>query len=73
MHGVGNQRTRQTVKRAVFLGRSLRGQHAVLLFKRDAVRYREGKFALRSLHIDFAGLHGNLYACRHWNWFVSYT
>ncbi len=73
MHGVGNQRARKAVKSTVLFGRAQGGQHAVFLFKGDAMRDREGKFALRPLHVDFAGLHGDLYARWHWNWFASDT
>jgi len=53
------------MKCAVLFRRALGGQHAVFLLKRDAVRDREGKFALRPLHVDLVRLHGDLYACWH--------
>src|SRR6266566_382790 len=68
---IGNQRAREAVKGAVLFGRTKGGEHAVLLFKADPLRDREGELALRPLHVDFAGLHGDLNACRHWNWFAS--
>src|SRR2546421_7141550 len=71
VNGVGNQRAREAMKGAVLFGRAKGSQHAILLFKGDALRDREGELALRPLHVDFAGLHGDLYACRHWNWFAS--
>ena len=73
MNRVGNQRAREAMKGAVLFGRAKGSQHAILLFKGDALRDREGELALRPLHVDFAGLHGDLYACRHWNWFASDT
>src|SRR5229473_373054 len=72
-HGVGDQRAREAVKSAVLFRRAKSGQHAVLLFKGDALRDREGELALRPLHVDFAGLQGDLYARWHWNWFASDT
>ncbi len=61
------------VQRAVLFRGAQRVEHAILLFKGDAVRQRHREFALRPLHVDLAGLQRDLHAGWDWNWFAPDT
>ena len=71
MNGIGNQRARQTMHGAMIVGGALHVQHAILLFKGDAVRNRYRHLALGSLHINLVRGDGDFYAGGQWNWFIS--
>ncbi len=71
LHGIGDQRARQPVHRAVLVIGAFHVQHAILLFKGDAKRNRQAHFALGALHINLVRDYGDFYAGGQWNWFVS--
>src|SRR5947208_12897621 len=71
MNRIGNQSASETVDRAKFFRIAFDVQHAILLFEGNAVRHRNGHFALGALYIDFACGYGDFYARGQWNWLVS--
>ncbi len=70
VHGVSDQRARQSMQRAVLLCRTCRSQDAVFVFKRDPRRQGERQFPLRPLNIDASALQRHLHTRWHWNWFA---
>src|SRR5580700_749813 len=73
VNGVGDQGARKTVKRAVIFGVAMRREHAIFLFKGDAVRQRNSELALGALHVNLAALESDFHACGNWYWFASDT
>src|SRR5579859_3377278 len=73
LHGVGDKRAGQPVQRAMVLGFTRGGKHAVFLLELDAVRHRDNEFAFRPLHVHLAALQRDFHALRHGNWFASDT
>src|SRR5580704_690848 len=69
--GVGNQRARKAVQRALIVRRTLRIENAVLLLEADAGRQRHIELALRALNFHFVGLDVDLHARGHRDDFVS--
>src|SRR5579862_7479486 len=73
VNGVGHQSASQPVNGAVLIGSALDVQHAILLFEGNAAGNGNAQLALGTLHFHFFRAEGDLYARRHWNWFVSDT
>src|SRR5262249_42663583 len=73
IHRIGNQSAGQTMQRAMLIRSPFDVEHAILLFKGNAVRDVHAQLALGPLYIDPVRSQGNLYTRRHWNWFVSDT
>ncbi len=69
--GIGHQRARQAVQRAMFVTGALGGEHAVLLLEVNSARQRDVHLALGSLHFDGVVLDRYLHPGRYRDQFVS--
>src|ERR1700722_6590940 len=64
LHSIGRQRPRQAMQRGFVFTVALKFGDAVLLHQRDAVRDRNGLFALRPFDVQMPLAGGDLHALR---------
>src|SRR4030095_15867182 len=68
---VGHQRAGQAVNRAELFRVTLHVEYPVLLLKGNASGNQDAHLALGPLNVNLVRGHGDFYAGRQWNWFVS--